>query len=133
MVAETLEVSDEEGEGAERMVMAGGQRQPAAPNVAAAAMKWILPEVQRKEEGKGGQGRPGTGGTGHGGTGESTGGQGGKAPEGRNRRVRQEPGKPRGTCRGSEEKPGVRGTSGHSHSSRLSSHPQDQRHRLAQR
>ena len=64
----------EEGEGAGRIVVAAGQRQPIAPNVAAAAMKLIIPAVQRKEEGKGAQGQPGTGVTGHVGTGGRRGG-----------------------------------------------------------
>ena len=76
MVANILEESEEEGEGAGRMVVAGGQRQSTAPDVLAAAMKSILSAVQRKEEGKGGRGRPGTGVTGHGGTRRHVGGKG---------------------------------------------------------
>ena len=36
------------------MAVEGGPGQPSAPNVPAAAMKSILPEVRRQEEGKGG-------------------------------------------------------------------------------
>ena len=38
--------------------MEGGPGQPTAPNVPAAAMKSILPEVRRQEKGKGGRGQP---------------------------------------------------------------------------
>ena len=38
----TLEVLEEEREGAERMAVAGGHRQPTAPNVPAAAMKLMV-------------------------------------------------------------------------------------------
>ena len=55
VVADILEVSEDEGEGAERMAEEGGPRQ--APNVPAAAMKSILPEVRRQQEGKGGRGQ----------------------------------------------------------------------------
>ena len=55
VVADILEVSEDEGEGAGRMAVEGGPRQPSAPNVPAAAMKSILPEVRRQEEGKGGR------------------------------------------------------------------------------
>ena len=66
VVADILEVSEDEGEGAGRMASEGGPQQPLAPNVPAAAMKSILPEVWRQEESKGGQGPPesGTAGTG---------------------------------------------------------------------
>ena len=76
LVADILKVSEEEGEGAGRRVVAGGQRQPAAQKVPPASMKSILPAMQRKEEGKGGQGWPGTGVTGHGGAGGHTEGVG---------------------------------------------------------
>ena len=54
VVADILEVSEDEGEGAGRMAVGGGRGQLSAPNVPAAAMKSILPEVRRQEEGKGG-------------------------------------------------------------------------------
>ena len=54
VVPDILEVSEDEGEGAGRMAVRGGRGQPSAPNVLAAAMKSILPEVRRQEEGKGG-------------------------------------------------------------------------------
>ena len=57
VMADILEVSEDEGEGAGRMAVEGGPRQPSAPNVPAAAMKSILPEVRRQEEGKGGRGQ----------------------------------------------------------------------------
>ena len=57
VVADILEVSEDEGEGAGRMAVEGGPGQPLAPNVPAAAMKSILPEVRRQEEGKGGRGQ----------------------------------------------------------------------------
>ena len=59
VVADIFKVSDDEGEGAGRMAVVGGPGQPLAPNVLAAAMKSILPEVRRQEEGKGRRGRPG--------------------------------------------------------------------------
>ena len=73
--ANILEVSDEEEEVAGRMVLAGGQRQPAAPDAPGAAMKMIVPAVHRKEKGKGRRELPGTGVTGHVGTSRRTGGQ----------------------------------------------------------
>ena len=57
VIADILEVSDDEGEGAGRMTVEGGPAQPSAPNVPAAAMKSILPEVRRQEGGKGGRGQ----------------------------------------------------------------------------
>ena len=53
--------SEDEGEGAKRMAVEGGRGQPSAPNVPAAAMKSILPEVRRQEGGKGGRGQPDAG------------------------------------------------------------------------
>ena len=53
VIANILEVSQDEGEGAGRMAVEGGPGQPLGPNVPAAAMKSILPEVRRQEEGKG--------------------------------------------------------------------------------
>ena len=47
VVADIPEVSEDEGEGAGRMAVEGGPGQPSAPNVPAAAMKSILPEVRR--------------------------------------------------------------------------------------
>ena len=58
VVADILEVSEDEGEGAGRMAVEGGPGQPSAPNVPAAAMKCILPEVRRQEGSKGGRGQP---------------------------------------------------------------------------
>ena len=57
VIADILEVSGDEGEGAGRMAVEGDPGQPSAPNVPAAAMKPILPEVRRQEEGKGGRGQ----------------------------------------------------------------------------
>ena len=54
VVADIRKVSEDEGEGAGRMAVEGGPGQPSAPNVPAAALKSILPEVRRQEEGKGG-------------------------------------------------------------------------------
>ena len=53
VVADILEVSEDEGEGARRMAVEGCPGQPLAPNVPAAAMNSILPEVRRQGEGKG--------------------------------------------------------------------------------
>ena len=39
------------------MAVEGGPEQPSGPNLPAAAMKSILPEVRRQEEGKGGRGQ----------------------------------------------------------------------------
>ena len=61
VVDDILVVSEDEGEAARRMAVEGGAGQPAAPNVPAAAMKSILPEVRRKEEGKGRRGQPAAG------------------------------------------------------------------------
>ena len=57
VIADILEVSEDEGEGAGRMAVEGGLEQPSAPNVPAAAMKSILPDLRRQEEGKGGRGQ----------------------------------------------------------------------------
>ena len=57
VVTNILELSEDELEGAGRMAVEGGQGQPSAPNVPAAAMKSILPEVRRQEEGRGGRGQ----------------------------------------------------------------------------
>ena len=53
VVADILEVSGEQAEGTRGMAVAGGQRQPVAPNVPAVAMKLILSALQRKEKGRG--------------------------------------------------------------------------------
>ena len=66
VVADILQVLEDEGEGARRMAVEGGPGQLSAPNVPAAAMRSILPEVQRQEEGKGGRGQPGAGAAGSG-------------------------------------------------------------------
>ena len=76
VIADILEVSEDEGEGAGRMAVKGGQGQPSAPNVPAAAMKSILPEVWRREEGKGGRGQLEAGAAGSGDSSVSTGGRG---------------------------------------------------------
>ena len=69
-------VSEDEGEEARRMAVEGGPGQPAAPNVPAAAMKSILPEVRRKEEGKSKRGRAEAGAAESGDSGVRTKGQG---------------------------------------------------------
>ena len=76
VVADILEVSEDEGEGAGRMAVEGGPGQPSAPNVPAAAMTSILPEVRRQEEGKGGQGQLEAGAAGSGDSSVSAGGRG---------------------------------------------------------
>ena len=64
------------GWGAGRMAVEGGPGQPSALNVPAAAMKSILPEVRRQEEGKGGQGQLEAGAAGSGDSSVSAGGRG---------------------------------------------------------
>ena len=76
VIADILEVSEDEGEGAGRMAVEGGPGQPLAPNVPAAAMKSILPEVRRQEEGMGGRGQLEAGAAGSGDSSVSTGGRG---------------------------------------------------------
>ena len=76
VVADILEVSQDEGEGAGRMAVEGGRGLPSAPNVPAAAMKSILPEVRRQEEGKGGRGQLEAGAAGSGDSSVSAGGRG---------------------------------------------------------
>ena len=76
VIADILEVSEDEGEGAGRMAVEGGPGQPSAPNVPAAAMKSILPEVRRQEEGEGGGGQLRAGAAGSGDSSVSTGGRG---------------------------------------------------------
>ena len=76
VIADILEVSEDEGEGAGRMAVEGGPGQPSAPNVPAAAMKSILPEVRRQEEGKGRRGQPEARAAGSGDGSVSTGGRG---------------------------------------------------------
>ena len=65
-----------EAEGVGRMAVDGGPGQPWAPNVPAAAMKSIRPEVRRQEEGKGGRGQLEAGAAGSGDSSVSTGGRG---------------------------------------------------------
>ena len=76
VVADILEVSEDEGEGVGRMAVEGGPGQPSAPNLPAAAMKSILPEVRRQEEGKGGRGQLEAGAAGSGDSSVSAGGRG---------------------------------------------------------
>ena len=76
VIADILEVSEDEGEGAGRMTVEGGPGQPSTPNVPAAAMKSILPEVRRQDEGKGGPGQLEAGAAGSGDSSVSTGGRG---------------------------------------------------------
>ena len=109
MVDDILVVSEDEGEEARRMAVAGGQRQLTAPDVPAAAMKLILPHVRRKEQGKGRRGRT-----------ErewQRAGTAGCAQEGGSRRARerkgswggQGPGRRQGTRKGKGEKGADRG------------------------
>ena len=58
------------------MTVEGGPGQPSATNVPADAMKSILPEVRRQEEGKGGRGQLEAGAAGSGDSRVSTGGRG---------------------------------------------------------
>ena len=85
VIADILEMSEDEGERAGRKAVEGGQGQPSAPNVPAAAMRSILPEVRRQEEGKGGRGQLEAGAAGSGDGSVSTGGRGrtGKKRKGR--------------------------------------------------
>ena len=76
VIANILEVSEDEGEGAGRMAVEGGPGQQSAPNVPAAAMISILPEVRRQEEGKGGRGQLEAGATRSGDSSVSAGGRG---------------------------------------------------------
>ena len=76
VIADILEVSGDEGEGAGRMAVEAGPGQPSAPNVPAAAMKSILPEVRRQEKGKGGRGQLEAEAAGSGDGSVSTGGRG---------------------------------------------------------
>ena len=75
VVDDILVVSEDEGEGARRIAVKGGPGQPTAPNVLAAAMKSILPEVRRQEEDKGRRGQPAAGATGSGDSSVRTGGR----------------------------------------------------------
>ena len=83
VIADILEVSENEGEGAGRMVVEGGPGQLSAPNVPAAAMKSNLPEVRRQEEGKGGRGQLEAGAAVSGDSSVSTGGRGRTGKEGK--------------------------------------------------
>ena len=76
IVDDILVVSEDEGEGARRMAVEGGRGQPTTPNVPAAAMKSILPEVRRQEEGKGGRGQQAASAAGSGDSSVRTGGRG---------------------------------------------------------
>ena len=92
VAAGILEVSEDEEEGAGRMALEGGPGQPSAPNVPASAMKSILPEVRRQEEGKGGRWQLEAGAAGNGDSSVSAGGigrtgKGGKGQAGTSRTV----------------------------------------------
>ena len=76
VVDDILVVSEDEGEEARRMAVEGGPGQPTAPNVPAAAMKSVLPEVRRKEEDKGRRGKPAAGAAESGDSSVRTGGRG---------------------------------------------------------
>ena len=76
VIADILEVSEDGGEGAGRMAVEGRPGQPSAPNVLAAAMKSILPDLRRQEEGKGGRGQLEAGAARSGDSSVSTGGRG---------------------------------------------------------
>ena len=76
VVDDILVVSEDEGEGARRMVVEGGPGQPTAPKVPAAAMKSILPEVRRQEEDKSRRGQRAAGAAGSGDSSVRTGGRG---------------------------------------------------------
>ena len=76
VIADILEVSEDEGEGAGSIAVEGGPGQPSAPNVPAAAMKSILLGVRWQEEGKGGRGQLEAGAARSGDSSVSTGGRG---------------------------------------------------------
>ena len=76
VVDDILVVSEDEGEEARRMAVEGGPGQPTAPNVLAATMKSIFPEVRRQEEDKGRRGQPAAGAAGSGDSSVRTGGRG---------------------------------------------------------
>ena len=76
VVDDILVGSEDEGEGARRMPVEGGPGQPTAPNVPAPAMKSILPEVRRQEDGKGGRGQQTASAAGSGDSSVRTGGRG---------------------------------------------------------
>ena len=76
VVDDIVVVSEDEGEGARGMTVEVGPGQPMAPNVPAAAMKSILLEVRRREEGKGGRGQPAAGAAGSRDSSARTGGRG---------------------------------------------------------
>ena len=131
--ADILVVSEDEGEEARRMAVEGGQRQPMAPNVPAAAMKSILPEVRKKEEGKGTRGRTGAGAAEGGDSGVRTGGreQTGKGEKGQVGRQGQ--GRRQGTRKGQGDKGVDRSVHGRSPNNRLATCCRSQPHRSAQR
>ena len=76
IVDEILVVSQDEGEGPRMMAVEGGRGQPTALNVPAPAIKSILPEVRRQEEGKGGRGQQAASAAGSGVSSVRTGGRG---------------------------------------------------------
>ena len=83
VVDDILVVSEDEAEGARRMAVEGGQGQPTAPNVPAAAMKSIFREVRRQDEDKGRRGQPAAGAAGSGDISVRTGGSGGTGKGGK--------------------------------------------------
>ena len=121
VVADILEVSEDEGEGAGRMAVEGGPGQPSAPNVPAAAMKSILPEVRRQEEDKGGRGQLEAGAAGSGDSIVSLEGEGGRAIEGKGGRGRRGLCTQRDTWQGKGEKGVSGGDSGRSPNARSGS------------
>ena len=76
VVDNILVVSEDEGEAARSVAVEGGPGQPTAPNMPAAAMKSILPEVRRQEERKGGRGQQAGSAAGSGDSSVRTGGRG---------------------------------------------------------
>ena len=90
-----LVVSEDEGEEARMMAVKGGQRKQTAPNMPAASMKSILPEVQRKEKCKGSED-------------QQEAGQGAGATEGGDSRVRT--GGREQTGKGGKQQVGASGT-----------------------
>ena len=133
MVVNILDVSEVEGKGTRRTPVAGGQRQPAAPYVPAAAMKSIPPAVQRKEEGKGRPGRTGAGAAEGGDSEMRTGGRGWTGKGGKGQVGAPGAKKVAGHHEGKGGKGGGQGINGRNASIRLSGCCRGRRHRSAQR